>query len=46
VGLASAVQAIGILTVALGVAMVAPWAGVVMAGIGLTAFGLAMERSR
>jgi len=26
--------------------MVAPWAGVVIAGVGVTAFGLAMERSR
>jgi len=46
VGLASVVQGVGILTIAVGVAMVAPWAGVVIAGIGLTAFGLAMERSR
>lgn len=45
-GLASALQGIGILTVAAGVAMVAPWAGVIVAGAGLLAFGLAMERSR
>jgi hypothetical protein len=46
VGLASVVQAVGILLAAAGVAMVAPWAGVVIAGVGVTAFGLAMERSR
>lgn len=46
VGLASFTQAVGILIVAVGVAMVAPWAGVVIAGLGMTAFGLAMERSR
>ena len=45
-GLASVLQAVGMLVVAVGVAMVAPWAGVVIAGISLTAFGLAMERSR
>jgi hypothetical protein len=45
-GLASALQVIGILVLAAGVAMVAPWAGVVVVGAGLLAFGLAMERSR
>jgi hypothetical protein len=46
VGLASIIQAVGMLLIAIGVAMVAPWAGVVTAGICLAAFGLAMERSR
>jgi len=46
VGLASIVQAVGILLTAVGVAMLAPWAGLVVAGVGVTLFGLAMERSR
>jgi len=45
-GLASALQVIGILLVAVGLAMLAPWAGVVVLGTGVLAFGLAMERSR
>jgi hypothetical protein len=42
----SVVQAVGILTVAIGAAMLHPAAGVLVAGFGLLAFGLAMERSR
>jgi hypothetical protein len=44
--MASALQVIGILLLAAGAAMVVPWAGLMVAGIGTLAFGLAMERSR
>lgn len=39
-------QAAGMLTLAIGAAMLHPAAGVLVAGVGLLAFGLAMERSR
>ncbi|HEY7823955.1 MAG TPA: hypothetical protein VIG24_14020 [Acidimicrobiia bacterium] len=42
----SIIQAVGILTVAIGAAMLHPAVGVVIAGLGMLAFGLAMERSR
>jgi hypothetical protein len=40
------VQGIGILMLALAAGMVLPAAGVAVAGAGVLAFGLAMERSR
>jgi len=43
---ASVVQAVGILLLAIGAWMVLPAAGVSVAGVGVLAFGLAMERSR
>jgi hypothetical protein len=42
----SVVQAVGILLLAIGAAMFLPALGVIVAGVGLLAFGLAWERSR
>lgn len=42
----STIQAVGILAVAIGAAMFHPAIGMIVAGLGLLAFGLAMERSR
>jgi len=42
----SMLQAVGILAVAIGAAMFHPAVGVIVAGLGMLAFGLAMERSR
>jgi len=44
VGLGSIVQAVGILLVAAGAAMWSVPVGVVLLGVGVLAFGLAMER--
>ncbi len=44
--ISATLQAVGILTVAVGAAMIHPAVGVIVAGVGLLAFGLAMERSR
>ena len=43
-GLASAVQAVGILLVAAGAALWSLPVGVIVLGVGVLAFGLAMER--
>ena len=40
------VQSVGILMLAIGAAMFHPAVGVIVAGVGVLAFGLAMERSR
>jgi hypothetical protein len=42
----SVVQAVGILVLAIGAAMIHPAVGIIIAGVGVLAFGLAMERSR
>jgi hypothetical protein len=42
----SMVQAVGILLLAIGAAMFHPAVGLMVAGVGLLAFGLAWERSR
>ena len=39
-------QAAGILLVAVGAALFSPAVGLIVAGVGVLAFGLAMERSR
>lgn len=44
--ISSVLQAVGILVLAIGAAMLHPAVGVIVAGVGLLAFGLAMERSR
>jgi hypothetical protein len=44
--IATIIQAFGILLLAVGAFMFVPAAGVVVAGIGVLAFGLAMERGR
>jgi hypothetical protein len=44
--IATIIQAFGILLLAVGAFMFMPAAGVVVAGIGVLAFGLAMERGR
>jgi hypothetical protein len=44
--IATFIQAFGILLLAVGAFMFVPAAGVVVAGIGVLAFGLAMERGR
>lgn len=44
--LPSIVQALGILTVAVGVGLYSLPAGVIVSGLGIIAFGLAAERSR
>lgn len=42
----SVVQAVGILLLSVGAAMLSPAIGVMVGGAGLLAFGLAWERSR
>mgnify|MGYP000288142415 CR=1 FL=1 len=42
---ATIVEAVGILTIAAGIALYSPPAGLIAAGIGLLAFGLAAERN-
>jgi len=42
--IATALQVAGILILAVGFGMMAPAAGVVVAGLGVLAFGLALER--
>lgn len=42
----SLLQATGIFVTAVGAALIHPAVGVIILGIGLLAFGLAMERSR
>ena len=42
----SMVQAVGILLLAIGAAMIHPAVGVMVGGAGMLAFGLAWERSR
>lgn len=42
---ATIVEAVGILTIAVGIALYSPPAGVIAAGVGLLAFGLAAERN-
>jgi hypothetical protein len=44
--MATIIQAFGILLLAVGAFMFVPAAGVVVAGVGVLAFGLAMERGR
>jgi hypothetical protein len=44
--IATIIQAFGILLLAVGAFMFMPAAGVVVAGVGVLAFGLAMERGR
>jgi hypothetical protein len=44
--IATIIQAFGILLVAVGAFMFMPAAGVLTAGVGVLAFGLAMERGR
>ena len=43
---ATLTQALGLIAIALGVGFVYPPAGLIVAGIGLTLFGLALERSK
>jgi hypothetical protein len=43
---ATLTQALGLVAIALGVGFVYPPAGLIVAGIGLTLFGLALERSK
>ena len=44
--IATIIQAFGILILAAGAFMVAPALGTIVLGVGVLAFGLAMERSR
>lgn len=44
--IALAIQVLGIATVAVGVGMWFVPAGIIVAGVGITLFGLAFERSR
>lgn len=44
--LATVIQVLGITLVSVGVGLAYPPAGVVVAGIGLVLFGLALERSK
>jgi hypothetical protein len=43
---ATILQALGILTIALGTGILFPPAGVILLGIGLLAFGIAAERGK
>jgi hypothetical protein len=43
---ATLTQALGLIAIALGVGFIYPPAGLIVAGIGLTLFGLALERSK
>lgn len=44
--LATLTQALGLVAIAIGVGFIYPPAGLIVAGIGLTLFGLALERSK
>lgn len=39
-----ALQALGVLSIAAGMSLIVPWAGLVTLGVGLVLFGLALER--
>ena len=43
---ATILQAIGILTIALGAGLIYPPAGIVLLGVGVLVFGLAIERGK
>jgi len=44
--LATLTQALGLAAIAIGVGFIFPPAGLIVAGIGITLFGLALERSK
>lgn len=44
--IASALEVAGVIAVGVGLWMLAPWLGVTIAGLGLVAFGLALDPPR